>query len=95
RYMCAKCGSPEFSWERSTGKGTLFSWTITHQARHPAFAADIPFVAALVELEEGVRMATRLINCDHESLRLDLPVELTFEPVGDDFHLPVFRPCEE
>jgi len=95
RYMCAKCGSPEFSWERSTGKGTLFSWTITHQALHPAFAADIPFVAAVVELEEGVRMATRLIDCDHDSLRLDLPVELTFETIGDDFRLPVFRPCEE
>src|SRR3546814_14820389 len=35
RYMCAKCGSPEFSWERSSGKGTLFSWTVTHQALHP------------------------------------------------------------
>src|SRR3546814_4695574 len=73
RYMCAKCGAPEFSWERSSGKGTLFSWTVTHQALHPAFAAEIPFVAAVVELEEGVRMATRLIGCDHERLALDLP----------------------
>src|SRR3546814_4710633 len=45
--MCAKCGAPEFSWERSSGKGTLFSWTVTHQALHPAFAAEIPFVAAV------------------------------------------------
>ena len=93
--MCAKCGSPEFSWERSSGKGTLFSWTVTHQALHPAFAADIPFVAAVVELEEGVRMATRLIECDRDSLKLDLPLELKFEPIGDDFRLPVFRPRKE
>ena len=40
RYMCARCGSPEWSWERSTGNGTLFSWTVTHQALHPAFAGE-------------------------------------------------------
>ena len=92
RYMCAKCGSPEFSWERSTGKGTLFSWTVTHQALHPAFAEDLPFIAAVVELEEGVRMATRLIDCDRDTLELDLPVELDFEPISAEFRLPVFRP---
>ena len=92
RYMCAKCGSPDFSWEQSSGKGTLFSWTVTHQALHPAFAADIPFVSAVVELEEGVRMATRLIDCDRDKLELDLPVTLDFELIGADFRLPVFRP---
>ncbi|MBZ6377122.1 hypothetical protein B5C34_06510 [Pacificimonas flava] len=92
RYMCARCGSPEFSWQRSSGKGTLFTWTVTHQALHPAFADDIPFIAAVVELEEGVRMATRLIDCDPDGLELDLPVTLDFEPVGTDFRLPVFRP---
>ncbi|WP_288988152.1 OB-fold domain-containing protein [uncultured Sphingopyxis sp.] len=93
RYMCARCGSPEWSWERSSGKGTLFSWTVTHQALHPAFAAEIPFIAAVVELEEGVRMATRLIDCAHDELTLDLPVTLDFEPISDDFRLPVFRPA--
>ena len=93
RYMCARCGSPEWSWERSSGRGTLFSWTVTHQALHPAFAAEIPFIAAVVELEEGVRMATRLIDCAHDELTLDLPVTLDFEPISDDFRLPVFRPA--
>jgi hypothetical protein len=58
---------------------------------HPAFAADIPFVAAVVELEEGVRMATRIVDCDRDSLELDLPVELDFELIAPDFRLPVFR----
>ena len=65
-----------------------------HQALHPAFAADIPFVAAVVELEEGVRMATRLVGCDHERLALDLPVVVEFELIGEDFRLPVFRLSE-
>lgn len=93
RYMCARCGSAEFTWQPSSGKGTLFSWTVTHQALHPAFAADVPFIAAVVELEEGVRMATRLIDCELEKVVLDMPVELMFEPLGDDFRLPVFRPA--
>src|SRR3546814_3732971 len=40
RYMCARCGSPDYSWEPSSGKGTLFSWTVTHQALHPAFRSE-------------------------------------------------------
>ncbi|MFX8965142.1 OB-fold domain-containing protein, partial [Acinetobacter baumannii] len=68
-------------------------WTVTHQALHPAFAHEIPFVAAVVELDEGVRMATRLIDCKPDWVELDMPVELTFEPMGDDFRLPVFRPA--
>lgn len=93
RYMCARCGSPEFAWQPSTGQGTVFSWTVTHQALHPAFAHEIPFVAAVVELEEGVRMATRLIDCAPDDLQLDMPVELTFERLGEEFRLPVFRPA--
>lgn len=92
RYMCARCGSPEFTFEPSSGRGTLFSWTVTHQALHPAFAAEIPFVAAVVELEEGVRMATRLVDCEIAAVRIDMPLELAFEQIGDDFRLPVFRP---
>ena len=52
----------------------------------------MPYVAAVVELEEGVRMATRLVGCDPEQVTLDMPVELAFESIGDDFRLPVFRP---
>lgn len=94
RYMCARCGSAEWTWSPSSGKGRLFSWTVTHQALHPAFAHEVPFVAAVVELAEGVRMATRLIDCDPARLELDLPVELAFEQLADHFQLPVFRPSD-
>lgn len=93
RYMCARCGSPEFTWEPSSGRGKLFSWTVTHQALHPAFAGEVPFIAAVVEMEEGVRMATRLVDCELEQVVLDMPVDLTFEQLADDFRLPVFRPA--
>lgn len=93
RYMCAQCGSPDFAWTPVRGTGSLYSWTITHQALHPAFAADIPYIAALVELDEGVRMATRLLNCDRSALQLGLRVELVFQVIGDGFRLPCFQPA--
>lgn len=92
RYMCAVCGSPEYAWQPSSGRGRVFSWTVVHQALHPAFAGDIPYIAAVVELEEGVRMATRLTDCAPDEVVLDLPVALHFEAIADDFLLPVFRP---
>lgn len=95
RYICAKCGSFEFEWTPSSGKGHIFSWTVTHQAFHPAFAADIPYIAAVVELEEGVRMATRLVDCASDKVALNMPVEVCFERIAEDFILPCFQPVIE
>ncbi len=92
RYTCAKCGSFEFEWTPSTGRGSIFSWTVTHQAFHPAFAADVPYAAIVVELEEGVRMASRMINCSPDVITLDMPMEVCFERIADDFILPCFQP---
>ena len=91
RYMCARCGSPEFAWEPSTGRGTLFTWTVTHQALHPAFAHEIPFIAAVVELEEGVRMISNIVGTPNDKLRVGMKLEAVFEDVGDNVSIPKFR----
>lgn len=77
--------------------GEVFSWTVTHQAFHPAFAADVPYAAIVVALDEGVRMASRLINCSVEEITLDMPVKVKFERIAEDFILPCFQPvaCTE
>jgi uncharacterized OB-fold protein len=93
RLMCAACGSPEWEWSQSSGRGRIFSWTVTHQAMHPAFAADVPYVVALVELEEGVRMVTGLRGIEPAELALDLPVVVSFEDAGEGVLLPYFRPA--
>ena len=51
---CAECGSTAYEWAPVTGRGTLYSWTVTHQVFHPAF--DVPFVAAVIELDEQLRV---------------------------------------
>lgn len=94
RYMCAQCGSPDYEWAPSRGRGRVFSWTVTHQAFYPAFAGDIPYITAVVELDEGVRMATRLLECAPDAVELDMPVELVFQDIDEEFKLPCFRPVE-
>jgi uncharacterized OB-fold protein len=92
RLRCAKCGSPEFSWERSSGRGRVYSWTVTHQAPIRVFAAQAPYAVLVVELEEGVRMIAGLVDASPSELRLDLPVEVVFERITPEAALPQFRP---
>ncbi|MFI5317226.1 MAG: Zn-ribbon domain-containing OB-fold protein [Myxococcota bacterium] len=93
RLRCARCGSPEFSWERSSGRGRVHSWTVTHQTPIRAFAARAPFAVLVVELDEGVRMVAGLVEADPKVLRLELPVEVVFERVSPEWALPQFRPA--
>lgn len=92
RYMCAQCGAADWEWRESSGRGKIFSWTVTRRALHPAFADQLPYATIVVEMEEGVRMITRLTGLDPDDLKLDLPVELVWEPIANDMNLPYFRP---
>jgi len=60
REMCAECGSWEWSWQASSGRGRIFSWTVVARALHPAFREDAPFAAVVVEMEEGVRLLSHV-----------------------------------
>jgi uncharacterized OB-fold protein len=93
RYRCAGCGSSEWSWERSTGRGRVFSWTVTHRAVDPAYEDELPYAVVVVELDEGPRLVGNLRGgLTPGELRLDLPVEVEFEPVADGIALTHFRP---
>jgi uncharacterized OB-fold protein len=75
----------------------VFTWTVTHQALHPAYADDVPYALLVVEMDEGVRMVSTLRDLDPADLALDLPVEVVFEARrdatgSDSFTLPCFRP---
>jgi uncharacterized OB-fold protein len=91
RDMCAKCGSFKWSWTVSSGKGTLFSWTTATQPMMPQFADSVPYSPAVVELEEGVRMVTWLVDVKPEELRLGMPLRVAFEDVTPEVTLAKFR----
>lgn len=92
RESCAACGSFTWSWQRSSGKGQVFSWTVIYRALHPGFAEDVPYAAVVIELEEGVRLVSHVLDVSPEELRLGLPVEVVFDDVTPEVTLPKFRP---
>ena len=94
RALCPHCHSDALSWMTATGRGTIYSYTVVHQAFGP-FAGDVPYFVALVELEEGVRMMTRILDASRERLTLGAAVRVTFEQVSDDLTLPYFRLDED
>jgi uncharacterized protein len=92
RYRCGACGSGDWTWERSSGRGRVFSWSITHQALDPAYADELPYAVVVVELDEGPRVIGNLRGLAPADLRLDLPVEVEFETVADRVALTHFHP---
>ena len=85
-------GKRNLEWREASGKGTLYTWTNT-LAPWPGHEDRLPYVCALVDLEEGVRVLANLINYDLSKLRDGLPVKLTWETLSQDFEYPVFEPA--
>ncbi len=93
RDLCSRCLSREVEWVRVSGRGSVFSWAVMHQVYHPGFADDVPYPIVIVELEEGARLVSNLIDCPVADIRAGMPVEATFDDVTPEVTLPKFRPC--
>lgn len=89
---CPACLDPGTEWVRASGRGRVWSWIRMWQRYFPSFDADIPYVVAYVELDEGPRMMTALVDCDPAAICCDLPVEVVFDDVTGAVTLPKFRP---
>jgi uncharacterized OB-fold protein len=86
------CLSSEAIWERASGRGTVYTFTVTHQNQAPGFRDELPYVFAIVELAEGVRIVTNVVGCPPDAVRIGMPVEVVFEDVTPEITLPKFRP---
>jgi uncharacterized OB-fold protein len=93
RYNCPHCGSTTLEWVKASGNGSVHTFTVARRPTHPAFADRTPYVIAIVELEEGPRMTTNIVDCDPDSVRIGMRVKVTFEDVNEEVSLPVFRPA--
>lgn len=91
--LCARCLSEKHEWTPLIGHGCVYSWIVVHQSQHPAFNADTPYVVAIIELDEGPRLHTRLVDCANHDIHIGMPVEVVFERVNDEISLPMFRPA--
>jgi len=90
--VCPRCLSLEHEWTALSGKGRVFSWIVVHKSQHPAFWGD-PFNVAIVELDEGPRLHTNLVEVEPSAIRIGLPVEVVFDKQNDEITLPKFRPA--
>lgn len=95
RDRCVDCWSTESAWEEASGRGKLYSFGIMHQQYHPAFADALPYNFAVVELEEGPRMISNVIECANDALRVDMPLVASYDDVSDETTLVRFRPADE
>lgn len=91
RERCGACGDAGFEWARSSGRGIVYTWTTIARALHPAFAGETPYAAVVVEMEEGVRLLSRVVDVPLDALAIGLPVEVVFEAVTPEVTLPRFR----
>ena len=82
-------------WEQASGKGKVFAFNIHHRAFHPGFKEDLPYVYAMVLLEEGPMFGTNIIGCDPKEVYVGMPVEVVFEDTGTEWQLPKCRPSTE
>lgn len=93
RPFCSACGSRKVSVFNATGKAILWSYVIHHR---PVPGFKPPYAIAVVQLAEGVKMMTNIVECEQtpEALQLDMPLEVVFEKQTDDITLPLFRPAK-
>jgi uncharacterized OB-fold protein len=90
--VCPECLSANLQWIKVSGKGTVYSYTIAQAPTHPAFAEDIPYVIAIVELAEGPHLTTNITGCKPEEVRVGMSVVATFDDVTPEMTLVKFRP---
>lgn len=93
RPMCPHCWSEAVEMVPASGKGSLYTWSTVFVNDLPPFNAKLPYVAAQVDLAEGVRVTTIITGATPEQLSIDMPVTLGFEAISDDVTIPVFSPA--
>jgi len=76
----------------ASGKGKVHTFTVMMDMVEPRFWEDLPYVLAMVDLDEGIRMMTRIVDCDPESVQIDMAVEVVFQDITDECALPFFKP---
>ena len=95
RPVCPDCFSRAFAWERSTGRGEVYTWTIARGPTLPAFESKLPYNVVDVLMDEGVHFVSEILDCPPEEIRAGMPVVATFVPASNDVTLVKFRRLPE
>ena len=88
---CPQCLKAEHEWVAASGRGTVYSWIVVHQRYNRAFEEDLPYNVTIVELDEGPRMVTSLVDVENQEIKAGTPVEVVFDRVTEEITLPKFK----
>lgn len=88
---CTNCQSKSLEWAASSGRGTVYSYSVVHRAPRPQF--ETPYAVIIVAMEEGWHMLSNLLDCPPENIAIDMPVVVSFRRMSEEITLPLFRAC--
>lgn len=93
RALCTGCMSSRTEWIRCRGTGKIYTFTVTNQNQAGGFRDSLPYVMAWVEVDEGLKMLTNIVDCPPEQVKIGMPVEAVFDDVTPEVTLVKFRPA--
>lgn len=91
RGICPQCLSSQTEYVRASGRGTVYTFTVTYQNQSAGFRDELPYVMAYVELEEGLRILTNIVGTPPDEVTIGMPVEVVFEDIDEGLALPKFQ----
>lgn len=94
RQRCYICLNTDIEWVEASGKGKVYSYALMYQKYHPGFEPEIPYNIAIVQLEEGVKLPTNIVGVSNDAIRVEMPVEVTFDDITEEVSLPKFKPVD-
>ena len=93
--LCPHCGSDRSGWHEVSGCGRVFSYVVVHRVYHPGFADEVPYVVAVIELDEGPRMISNVIGIAPDKVACDMRVQVAFEDIAGEATLPKFAVVDD
>jgi len=90
RPFCPECWSEQVTWHEASGDATLYTWSVIYNNDQPPFRDRVPYVAAVVDLAEGPRMVTNVIDTPFEDLSIGMPLRVTYKVISEELTIPVF-----
>ena len=92
REHCPRCMATDYEWYEVSGRGRLYTYTVVRQPADPRFNVKVPYVYAIVQLDEGPRLPSNLINVEFDQVRVDMPLRVVWEDITDEFTLHKWEP---
>lgn len=88
---CPKCLSLDHEWAKMSGKGEVYTFTVFHHVYGPEWASEVPYATCIIQLQEGPRILSNIVDCKPGEIYISMPVEVVFDNVTLEITLPKFK----